>query len=339
MVVMEEKNSIRDAESFFGKHIWMTIILLIILYDAIAHLVYYGLRNVEYLDDNYYIIFLIKFALFALLLMIIVPYVMKIQGKNRGYKEFLKDIRITKIKPLIRIIGLGILTAGVVLACVLVTLLISDQLYTVSFELDIKAILGSTSAIYTSLIPGIWEEVLFRGIIITLLLKKYSEKESILLSALLFGFSHNSNLMNSIYYSDSTLFYHVIGVQFQVIFTFFWGIMFGYLFIKTKSLVPGMILHYLFNTFNGVFILRIEDPISWIWVVGVIYVYLAKGVAMFFNIGIIKVIYTKFPEKTTISTDAMGVEYCPNCGEQSQREDKFCKKCGVIIKNNTGVEN
>ncbi|MBA7546951.1 hypothetical protein ES705_39352 [subsurface metagenome] len=110
-------------------------------------------------------------------------------------------------------------------------------------------------------------------------------------------------------------------------YTFFWGIVFGYLFIKTKSLVPGMIVHYLFNTFNGVFTLRIEDPISWIWA-WVIIVYLAKGGAMLFNIGIIKVIYTKFPDKTTISTDEMGVGYCPNCGEHSRREDKFCKKCG-----------
>ncbi len=336
MVVVEGKNGIRDAESFFGKHIWMTIILLIILYDAIVWLVYYGLRNVEYLYDNYYIIFIITFALLALLLMIIVPYVMKIQGKNRGYKEFLKDIRITKLKPLIKIVGLGILTAGVVLTCVLVTRLIADRLYTASFELDIKAILGPRSDIYTSLIPGIWEEVLFRGIVITLLLKKYSEKESILLSALLFGFFHNAGLMNSIYYSDSALFYNVIGVQLKVIHTFFSGIVYGYLFIKTKSLVPGMIVHYLYDTFVGVFALRIGDYITWIWV-WVIFVYLAKGGAMLFNIGIIKVIYTKFPEKTTVSKDEMGVGFCPNCGEQSRREDKFCKKCGVIVKNKTGI--
>ncbi len=306
MQKVEMKNKEEYKESFFGKNIWITIILLIILYIAIVFLVHYGLRNVEYLFDNYYIIFLITFALLALLLMIIVPDVMKIQGKNKGYEEFLKAIRITKIKPLIRIIGIGILIAGVELTCVLVGSLISEQLHTVAFEWDIKVILGPRSEIYISVIPGIWEEVLFRGITITLLLKKYSEKESILISALLFGFFHNANLINSIYYSDSDIFYHVIGVQFQVMQTFFSGIVYGYLFIKTKSLVPGMIAHCLFNTFVEVFgNVYIEDYISWIWV-GVIFVYLALGGAMLFNMGIIKAIYTKFPEKTTISTDEMG---------------------------------
>jgi membrane protease YdiL (CAAX protease family) len=45
------------------------------------------------------------------------------------------------------------------------------------------------------LVPGIWEEIAFRGVILTLLLKKYSEKKSIIINGLLFGGVHFINII------------------------------------------------------------------------------------------------------------------------------------------------
>ena len=45
------------------------------------------------------------------------------------------------------------------------------------------------------LIPGIWEEVAFRGVILNLQLKKYSNTISIMLYGVLFGLFHLTNLI------------------------------------------------------------------------------------------------------------------------------------------------
>jgi membrane protease YdiL (CAAX protease family) len=91
-------------------------------------------------------------------------------------------------------------------------------------------------------IPSAFEEVAFRGIVLTVFLKKFSERNSILFSSLGFGMVHLLNLIMG---------RELIWVLGQVVWAFCIGLFYGYVFVRTKSLLPSMIVHYLGNVFIG----------------------------------------------------------------------------------------
>ncbi len=99
-----------------------------------------------------------------------------------------------------------------------------------------------------ALVPGIWEELAFRGWIQTSLLKKFRPWISVLLSALFFSLFHFSNLIHQ----DLTQ------VIFGVIMAFFFGIGWGWLVYKSGSVVPAIISHYLVDSMGQIF-LNVND--------------------------------------------------------------------------------
>ncbi|MGM0845117.1 MAG: CPBP family intramembrane glutamic endopeptidase [Bacillota bacterium] len=86
--------------------------------------------------------------------------------------------------------------------------------------------LGST--LYTTLLTPIWEEILFRGILLTILLKKLKPIWAISITAILFGFIHTSEIW---------------------IFTLIGGFLLTYTVYKTKSLIPAIAAHSLWNLY------------------------------------------------------------------------------------------
>ena len=90
-----------------------------------------------------------------------------------------------------------------------------------------------------NLIPGIFEEIVFRGVILMLLLRKYSKNASITISALVFGIAHLINfLIFGNFWSSLT----------QIVTGIIIGCFFAYLVIRTSSLVPVIIIYYLYNS-------------------------------------------------------------------------------------------
>lgn len=81
-----------------------------------------------------------------------------------------------------------------------------------------------------TLLGPILEELLFRGAITKVLLNKYSPVTAILLSGFIFGL------------------YHVNPVQ--VVGGCLSGFLFAWLYYRTKSLVPGILIHILNNAFS-----------------------------------------------------------------------------------------
>lgn len=77
------------------------------------------------------------------------------------------------------------------------------------------------------IITPIIEEILYRGIILNLLLKKYSVIISLILSSLIFAFIH----------------LNFIGIG----YLFLYGLLFGFAYYKTKSLFTSILLHFLIN--------------------------------------------------------------------------------------------
>ncbi len=95
------------------------------------------------------------------------------------------------------------------------------------------------------LIPGIWEEIAFRGVILTLLMKKYSKRKSIIIDGILFGSAHLVNFFRG---AD------LISTLVQMVFATTIGFAFAYMYIKTECLIPGIIAHYLIDAVNPLFL-------------------------------------------------------------------------------------
>ena len=196
--------------------------------------------NLPYIT-RLFIIFLYIQAIIALLLLFIVPKGLKLPIKTKLFKEYLNEVKIAKFKPLGRIILMGLGTSaiyGIIVFIGAITLGTYHFYPEILFGTPNSYILGWFIWIF-ALQPGIWEELTFRGIAIPMLLKRYSQKTAIIISSVIFGIAHSFNIITG----EAPSY-----VLFQVIFTFFLGIVFGYLFIKTNSLIPCIILHYLVDT-------------------------------------------------------------------------------------------
>jgi sodium transport system permease protein len=81
-----------------------------------------------------------------------------------------------------------------------------------------------------ALIPAICEEVAFRGFIFSGLLQNKGRLRAVLLSALLFGFSH--------------------GMLQQSIATSLFGLLLGWVALRTGSIIPGLIIHMINNAMS-----------------------------------------------------------------------------------------
>jgi len=193
--------------------------------------------------------FFINFGLMMLLWLVIVPRSLGLPNGKEHLKGYVRTIGIKSDEKLIRNILLGIGCSVIAFICRFVTANIFGNYV---FDLDtIFGIPGSSVSFYgwflfiLMLIPGIWEEVCFRGVMITLNMRKHSRTTVVIVVSLLFGLFHYFNLLGGPNLFATTL---------QVIWAALFGFLLGYLFIKTKSLIPSIILHYLVNTVGQLFV-------------------------------------------------------------------------------------
>ena len=103
----------------------------------------------------------------------------------------------------------------------------SDLFFQADLDRGYKLILLFIS---TAIVPALVEEFLFRGVILSNI-SPYSEGGAILISALFFGLMHQTT--------------------FQLLYTTALGIVLGVLFVRTKSIWCGVILHF-FNNFLSI---------------------------------------------------------------------------------------
>ena len=102
------------------------------------------------------------------------------------------------------------------------------------------------TGIWSGLRPGIWEEVAFRGVILTLLLKKYNERTAIIINTVLFTLAHLSNLLTNSGFDIMTVLTIMVG---QLLFVALGTPLLALLFVKSKSLIPSIIVHYAVDAF------------------------------------------------------------------------------------------
>lgn len=83
------------------------------------------------------------------------------------------------------------------------------------------------------------EEALFRGLLFKAIERRKSTNMAIIISGLTFGFGHIVNLLGG---------YTGISQLIQIVLAVVIGFVLAVLFVRTKSIVPGIIFHFLFNT-------------------------------------------------------------------------------------------
>ena len=128
-------------------------------------------------------------------------------------------------------------------------------------------------AICFTILVAFLEELLFRGLLFKSIELDNTTKTSIFISGSTFGFGHIINLFNG---------YTVINQVIQIVLAILIGIILSVLFVRTKSIIPGMIFHF-FSNIASILSIEVVDlyeyiSIGIIFLVGLIYLlYLLKS--------------------------------------------------------------
>lgn len=240
----------KTAKYHLKDHPWMALVVVLFSFAFLLNASFVVLFEILHLNPHDRLNQILPSTISHLIvIVIIVPKLFKLPGGNSNLKLYFDDIGLLKIKPFFRLILIG-------LTCYLIFLLnqaLGTIIYGISQDEPINFHFLSeifrfsnefppkSNGWFISL-PSILEEFIFRGIILVVFLNKYSSIKAIIYSAIGFGLIHLLNLG-----SDK----EIIWVLGQVIYNFIAGLFYGYLFIKTKSLLPVILIHYLNNLFIG----------------------------------------------------------------------------------------
>ncbi|MGN1138427.1 MAG: lysostaphin resistance A-like protein, partial [Ruminococcus sp.] len=143
---------------------------------------------------------------------------------------YLKRIKLRKLLPLIAI-GLSVAMLSNYISDIIAY---NFSLTGISFSSNSNDESWSTyrfllEIVDTAIVPAVFEEFAFRGIILNKL-RKFGDNYAIIMSAVLFGLMHG-NLS-------------------QIPFAFILGLVIGFVAVKTNSIIPGILIHFFNNLFS-----------------------------------------------------------------------------------------
>lgn len=134
---------------------------------------------------------------------------------------------------------------GMMLALCTLSGMLFASLLTGKYELNFRSV--TLTHLVFCLNPGIWEEVFYRGIQMMILLRlTKSLRTAAVLQIILFGFSHLKGIS--------------ITSGIDVISVMIMGIGFTYTAYKTRSLVAGIVFHYLHDAF--LFVVQVPGSVQ-----------------------------------------------------------------------------
>ena len=249
MIKMNTGQFIQERKFQFRDHPWIYQLVSVLVFIVLVILVLIFVNLIGIPSQAPYRSLIVAGLPQALALFTLAPFVFHVPAGKRSYKEYLRDIRLTQLKPFIPLLVLGVSCAALWLftsgLCTILYRYIQDLPVTWHFikgvyNLRTSLPLYSQSFIYA--LPTIFEEIGTRGILLPLFLRKYSVKKAIAFSAILFGLGHLLNLVNP----EPKIW--ALGMSLWAIP---YGIFYGHLFIKSNSLLPCILVHYLANTFIG----------------------------------------------------------------------------------------
>jgi len=242
----------QEKERFrFSDHPWFSLVALNATGILVLVLVIITANQIGIPGDAPYRPLIIPTLPHLLMLFVIAPFVFQLPNGKTTFRKYLDDIRLSRIQPFIPLLILGVSSSLIML----LALATNSFIYRIAQGLplsqtflrnviDLKGDLPPDSLSYIVSFPSIFEEISWRGVLLVLFLRKYSVKQSILITALGFGLMHFINLISGV---DPSF------VIRQVILGSALGFFYGYLVLRSDSLMPAMLFHYLVNMFIGSF--------------------------------------------------------------------------------------
>ena len=251
----------------FADHPWISMIVFCVL-SWVLIILFAIISNLTSLFD--------PGTGFLLMVVIVTPFVMRIPRTKHSFSEHLDDvrqsrkgpniwlailaffaycrdyldeIRLIRVRPIIPLLLLG-LSCWVILAFsqavgTIVFRLTQGKPLTAAFVLSTISIAGDlpprSMSLFTSF-GSVFEEIAMRGIFLSLFLGFYSKRKAVIMAALGFSILHLINLTGD---------RPTIWVMGQLVWSFILGLWYGYSVIKTDSLIPAMMVHWLGNAFIG----------------------------------------------------------------------------------------
>jgi membrane protease YdiL (CAAX protease family) len=251
--IMESPNENAQTEKRkfrLYEHPWLSLLAVIVtsvFSIFLSGTVIFGVIGLP--DDSPTVQFAQGMSYHILTVFILAPFVLRLPKGKRTFRQYLDDIGLSKMQPFVRLVLLG-LSCYVILALSQVAASFIYRLFEglpingsfVRQVFDLSRDLPPRSLSLLISFPSIFEEAVFRGIVLTVFLSKYSERQSIVFSSIGFGLIHALNLLNG---AD---FVWTLG---QIAWAFLMGLFYGYVFVRTRSLLPPMIVHYWGNVFIG----------------------------------------------------------------------------------------
>jgi uncharacterized protein len=223
---MQNENTpiFEQTESIIQKNIWKTsdtwtglIILIFILAAFLTISLVFDLVN-----SNISSLLLIIPQLLMLIPIAIIFLWRKVSWKELGFYKFKWEDLALGCGLLLFVYFFSIINNVVMLMLGVITQ--AETIFEVLDQIDSLMIF----AIATMFIAPVFEEIFFRGFLFKGFRQKYGWKVALLISAAIFSLFH--------------------GQVATLIPTFLLGSLFAYLYQRTESIFPSMILHFLFNS-------------------------------------------------------------------------------------------
>ena len=230
-----------------NEHPWLSLLAVLVTYLVsiiLAGNVIFGVIGLP--GDSPVVALALLTSYHVMTVLVVVPFVLRLPKGRRTFRQYLDDIGLTRVQPFFRLVLLT-LSCYLILALSQVAASFVYRLFEglpvnwsfVQQAFDLSSVLPSSSpSLYISL-PSIFEEMAFRGVVLTGFLSRYPERKSIIFSALGFGLWHLPFIVNQ----------DPVWTLCQVVWAFIIGLFYGYVAVKTRSLLPSMIIHYLSNVF------------------------------------------------------------------------------------------
>jgi len=234
--------------------IWVSILItlvfgfMVIISQLISRYSIYPL-GLDYLLELF-ISFSIQFIFAGFTCLFVIPFLLKTPKEVKPYRDFLQEVRLSNHKPLSKLLFIGMTGTIFVLFFSLFLTSIPGNLILIPENVFGSPIRDQTMGWFGFihyLIPGVWEEVYARGIVLAVLLRLYPieqgrQRKAIIIGGIIFGCSH--------LLSVPVLISNPIYALTQVVYASVIGISFGYIAVGTGSLLPSIICHWLIDSFS-----------------------------------------------------------------------------------------
>lgn len=171
---------------------------------------------------------LLYFFSSGFLALYLMPSVLGLPNGRKPFQDYCRDIRLLPMTPVVRNVLLGLLMAMLTLSSILLASLLTEH-----FVLDWSTV--PPLRLVKGLTRGIWEEVFFRGIVLVLFLRKYPKRKAVFWATLVFTLAHLGSF--------------ALEAMVDLVSIYFMGLLFTYLVLKTGSLLPGIVFHYVHDIF------------------------------------------------------------------------------------------